>query len=257
MMKSRNRWSNMHNIGSALVTLVLAGFGILSTASAQVPQPEEFGVLLLFNYNIHTTKFQELPDIPNCCPEFTSGDGYGYAVGLVYARDIGTDISVSGRLLFSDASAKLVAVETLPVSINGETMQGTFEHSIDATIRTFGFEPLVHYRLIGKLRIGAGLNISAVTTHTFLQQEYLLSPAHGVFANGTRYRNQADGEIPRIAGGLISGEVTADIHVPLDAKGSVILHPEIGYIHGFTDIVDGLNWKPHALRAGLAVTKRF
>jgi hypothetical protein len=43
-----------------------------------------YGIYGGYNLNTHLTNFQKIPDVPNYCPKFESGNGKGYNLGFLF-----------------------------------------------------------------------------------------------------------------------------------------------------------------------------
>ena len=233
----------------AVVTLLFATL-LCAVCAAQTPdRPDEAGVIFLFDYNMHHASFRGLPGIPSCCPDYTWGDGAGYSIGLEYTRHLSDEFSLSARLFSADASVKFIDDENVFLSLDGQPVQGTFEHSLKATLHTLALEPTANYAVMHNMTVSVGVNLGILTTANFSQQEEAVSPPYAVFDTGTgsRVRKQL----------LFSGVLAWRMRIPVSGDRSLLLCPDISYLYTFSDVVKGLDWKPSALRAGIAVVKRL
>src|SRR5260221_4386155 len=105
-------------------------------AQGTTPPPDTskgtFGLVLDGAWNLHQANFQNLPDVPNCCPQFQSGSGLGGEFGLFYDYDAFGSGHLGVRAGMSFLSGTLKADEPMTIAINGSAVQGTIEHSIGA-----------------------------------------------------------------------------------------------------------------------------
>ncbi|HZV12983.1 MAG TPA: hypothetical protein VFA55_07185, partial [Candidatus Kapabacteria bacterium] len=99
-----------------LLTLLLF---IASVARAQDSLRTRYGVEAGLAINMHTADFRALPDIPSCCPLFSSGTGDGPAVRLLYETPVAQNIFAGVKLGYMDNSVKLSTSEPVDVIVNG------------------------------------------------------------------------------------------------------------------------------------------
>lgn len=243
---------------AAAVTLLF--FMALPSIRAQDTLRPRYGIFGGYAINLHSADFQTLPQVPNCCPQFESGSGGGTLAGLMYGIPFSTWLLLEIRASYLQHNATLVEREPVTVIVNGTARDGAFEHSIDATLSTLGLEPSLRARLAGGLFAGIGLRGAAYLAHHYAQEERIVEPTDaGTFldANGidsrSRVRNQISGDIPEMTSLLLQGTVGLSYELRLNARGTVLLVPEISYAYSFSDVVQGLNWKPNGLRGSLAL----
>ena len=181
--------------------------------SSQVPPPlpskGTVGLVLDGSWNIHEANFQTLPDVPNCCPLFEHGYGFGYEFGLYYDYDAFGAGHLGVRAVVSSLAGTLKADEAMSLSVNGAIVPAIDEHTIDAKFTLAALEPYYAYDL-GGLRLTVGGSIGYMLTPTFNQAETLTQPTdEGVFyPEDTRTRNVITGNIPdaeKLRIGLIAG----------------------------------------------------
>ncbi len=216
-----------------------------------------YGLFAGGNVNMHSAGFAALPGVANCCPEFQSGGGGGFAAGLVYEFPFLDAFELSARAGLSTRGARLTEEEAVLLGIDGQSYNGLVEHSIDAGFTVLAIEPLAVLPLGGGFDALAGFDLGLVLSNNFEQQEQLLQPSNrGVFDNGSRVRNQAAGDIPDAAGLLMGLDVGLRYRVPLDEAGSWTAAPEALFSYGLTPLVSGLDWNVNTLRLGVAVLYR-
>src|SRR5689334_22861843 len=78
-------------------------------ASAQDVISGRFGISFGIADNLQSANFINLPGIPGCCANFTSGDGSGLAVGLLYEYPITKTLLISARFGYIDHSSTLLS----------------------------------------------------------------------------------------------------------------------------------------------------
>ena len=225
----------------------------------QVEQPSEItflrGVGGSVGYGMfdHVAGFKALPDVPSCCPEYSTGKGTGFSLGGLFETPLTSSISLELRGMFTSGSGTFTANETKVIFDGKNSVDGVFEHTITTRLSSVGLQPSIRIPVIGELKVSAGVLMSLLLGSTYTQQERLISPGDVVFENESRTRL-------RLAGGItdvrsmqlgITGGISYDI--PLNIKSSLIASPEISYTYGMMDVLQNDKWKIHSLRLGLAV----
>jgi len=210
--------------------------------------------------NDHSADFRALPGVPNCCPLFENGSGTGPTFGVGYEFPVGPSLLLAFGLGYVDHSALLSAREPVSIVSGGELRGGVFDHTIDATFGSIGFEPTLAFRPIDGLFVRGGLRLGAILSPTYAQKEEIVEPAAtGTFLDslgndsGLRTRNVSSGDIPDAASFLAQGTLGVEYELPIDPARTLLLTPGISYSLGLTDVVKGYSWKPNELRVTLAV----
>ncbi len=208
-----------------------------------------------YNFNRHAADFRSLPGVPSCCPNFESGNGAGFMLGGLYEFRLTDDLSLGMRADYANQGGTISAIErTLVDGANGTILNATIEHLLDARIASIGIQPLLGYRLFGRLSAHAGTRFGYVLAKTYSQKETLLEPAGtGTFENGLRQRNFSEGAIQEassLQAGLVAG---LSYTLPLNEHASLFLVPELFYHYSLTPVVKNLTWSIHALSAGAAI----
>jgi outer membrane protein OmpA-like peptidoglycan-associated protein len=261
----------MNNISARIVTFYT--FLILAytvPVQAQRYQDEwidstlraRFGAFGHYTWNLHTARFKELPSVPNCCGQFTGGSGSGFSAGLLmdipFSRAVGISLRASytqpsGALFFDQRDDSTVIYQ------NGNAVQATFRHNLTATLANAGLEVFLNIKpfanpLQDGLNVMVGGRAGYVLQRTYTQNEVITDPQDVSFPETrTRIRNASTGAMPQA--NQISASVMAGLSydIPLNAKHTLFLTPEVFASYGLTNVVNGLDWKVHQLRAGLAL----
>jgi len=237
-----------------LLTLLAASLSAQSLQEDPRPSPG-FGVFGNAHFNMHTADFRALPGIPSCCPSYSDGDGLGYGFGIFYELPFTKAWSLALRASYATHGALLQARETSVVGVGGVPTQALIQHSIDAGLSSIGLEPLLGYRVFAGLQVHAGGRIGYVLAKQYDQMEELIEP-RGTFENGLRTRNLFAGDIPDASAiyAALTGGISYDL--PMNARGTLYLRPELLYSVGLTAIVENLTWNANAARAGLSIVYR-
>lgn len=240
----------------------LALFACFSSADvfAQDSLRTRYSVFAGIGFNTHTADFRALPGIPNCCPRFESGSGIGPLMGLRYELPVSPSLLAGIGVDFTVHSAKLTEQEPVTLISQGTLLNGTFEHTIDASITSFGVSAALGFRVIDQLFLRGGFRAGFPLTKEYAQEERITEPsAAGTFLDslgndsGERTRNVSSGDIPSFGGVLLHALIGAEYDLPLNAEQTLLLAPGVHFGFGLTNLVSGNDWKAHSLQVSLAL----
>ncbi len=218
---------------------------------------EEFriGAYVDYGLNHHIADFRALPGVPNCCPSFFSGVSDGEGLGILGSFYLSDDFLLALRLGYSNYGARLVRAEDVVLNLEGDKINGRFEHTLEADIAGAGVSILADYDLGAGIFAFVGPHAGYLFKMNYSQQEHITRPADmGVFTDtGTRIRNKNSGEIPSASELFAAVEFGLRMEFPMNRSGSVVLSPRLAYSFGITNLVDGVGWRANHLRAGIAI----
>lgn len=249
----------------AISITVLTLLGWIVTAAMLSAQPTSsnsqprsaYGVFGDLNLNIHQAEFAKLPGIPSCCPRYESGTGTGPSVGLFYELPIGEWTALNLRAGYFVHNATLSTTESTTVIVGNETQDAKFEHRVDASLSSIGFEPLFGVRPAGPLTLHIGGRLGMILTKQFSQQETIVQPEDvGVFENGRRTRNDTTAEIPNAAGTEAAVIAGLSYELPLNRKRTLLLQPELLFSLGITKVATDVDWNTSGIRFGVGLKYR-
>ncbi len=213
------------------------------------------GLNAALNINYHTSDFKALPGVPNCCPEFTSGFGFGYNIGGILEYRITETFAAQLRVNSVSHDVLLSNIESELLSLNGEPISGEFEHRLDISLSSYGIDLLGDYRIAPALSIIGGGRFGIISTHTAGQVEEIIKPENkGVFVDtGERTRNKYSGEIPDASPMIISLLGGIRYEMPLNKSASAVLAPELIFSFGLSPVIKNYSWSAHSIRLGAAI----
>lgn len=250
----------MRFVRAAVLFAALTAFFVPAGLSAQDTLRVRYGLVGGWSFNIHRADFRALPGIPNCCPNFQSGSGGGPYFGALAEFPLAPSLMLGLRASYVSHSAVLSEREAVRVIVGGVGRDGAFEHTVDASIATLGFEPSVQVRLAGSLFATFGARTGLFLEQSYLQEERIVDPGDvGTFldSNGqdsrSRVRNQASGELPGVSRFLAQAVFGVAWELPLNEGRTTLLVPEASYALSISDVVSSRTWKPDGLRLGLAL----
>lgn len=214
------------------------------------------GVLL----NSHSADFPQLEGIPSCCPAYETGQGTGWALGVLYEYSFTPRWWWGVRLNLMSVSGVLRREEPIPLIVDGSPRTGAFEHTLEGNFLTLGIEPRAVFSPFGGLSIAYGFRMSYSLSSTFSQREAIVNPANrGTFLNpdGTdsrrRTRNEYAGDIPNaepIQAWLLGG---IGYSLPMNADKTLFLVPEVQLYLPLTELVTNTNWRVSPVSVGVAL----
>lgn len=233
-----------------------ASIALAQVFVAEDTLPNRYGIMGAAQFNQHAATFTNLPDVPDCCPGYTKGNGIGPSFGALVEFPFSRKYALDLRATFAVGSAALVTDEgTWLNDANNVLTHGTFRHTIDATLTSIGVEPIGVLHLFGALSLEAGVRAAYVLQKNFSQKEEIIEPANtGTFVeNGQRTRNTVTSVIPGASAFDVSLLAGLRYELPLNASRSLVLAPEVMYFYAVTPVASGMAWHANALRTGVTI----
>ncbi|MBU3742614.1 MAG: hypothetical protein FGM24_10075 [Candidatus Kapabacteria bacterium] len=251
--------SSPHMIMAAIIALrrvlVIAALCLLH-GSAWAQLRTEYGLLGSLGYNIHTGSFSRLGSFPSCCPEFTGGTDLGMAMGGYVALPFGGSWRFHARLTYANEGAPQSFDERTYVADlrdSAKVVPAMFRHTLTSSLFTLGVEPLVGLRF-GNLEFIGGMRAALPVTAQFAQREELVEPAdYGEYLGDDRTWVETEADIPDVPAlrlGIVGG-IRYDL--PLNAKSTLVLSPEVLYHHDISGVSNGVTWNAHQWRFGMSL----
>ncbi len=221
-------------------------------------EPYSWGIRTGYFILSQNAEFKELPGVPNCCPEFKEGDGFGIPVELFFDYDLTENIGFGLSFGYNYFSGILDELEIDSINLDEMFFPATVRHNIETTFHNAQFG-LYIFLALKPLRVKTGLNYTYLVATNYNQWEELVTPANrGTFENGRRIRNESEGEIPGTNPGFLSFMAGVTYSFPINELESRFLEPEISYRQGFTSILTGSDWLFSEIRftIGLRIGKK-
>ncbi|HVZ38792.1 MAG TPA: OmpA family protein [Candidatus Kapabacteria bacterium] len=194
-----------------------------------------------------------IPGIPTCSPGFSSGNGSGFAAGVLGQWRSSSAFALQARLGYSTGTTTLRVQENIGNALeNGEVVIATTEHRLKTTLGLIDLEPRLLVRPFSfPVSLNLGVQCGIVSSFTYDQEEAIISPTNVRFTGGL-VRNHYSGKVPDAPSVQFSGLVGLSYELPLSAK--VSLSPEVTYYRSFSQLVQDSNWYAHGLRIGFSMT---
>ncbi len=213
------------------------------------------GVWGHMGFTAHRADFGTLPGIPGCCPAYTQGSGRGPTLGALVSLPIASDLTLLLRASWVDHGGELTASEPFMAAVDGVAVPGRVDHLLTLRASSIALETTVGLHVWRGLRLHAGFSAGVPVRGSFDQREVLVEPVGiGTFENGSRTRNIiSDAGIPDMAGIGLALLVAAEYALPMNARGSLWLVPELVYARALTPMVSGLALHADAVRVGVSL----
>ncbi len=217
------------------------------------------GVYFHPGLSIHFAKIKGLPNIPSCCPEYTTTLGSSYEPGITLNYPINYNWLVNSRVSYGFSNVDFTSIEDgIAVNVDGVTVQGESTHNLMTDFSFLNLDFNAMYTLDGKINFMFGPRLAFIMNAKYEQNEILTKPFdRGVFIpEYSRKRNEFAGEIDNKAIMLFGLNFGASYRLPLTKNGSLFLVPEFFYHLNFNNIVSDSTWAMHNINLGLAVEFR-
>ena len=243
------------------LTILISGTKTYGQDYAEGPYAlrSSYGIFINGGLNIHAPDFDQLPPSPSCCPGYRSGSGLGYSGGLFFAFPVSDDLEINLRASYMNLSGKLTETETDNVHIfnpaTNRGVPGEIEHTIDASLTSVAFNPLISWRMGDQFRLHFGLNGAFLLDKKFDQKEEIVSPDFGVFRDTQqKERFVLNGqEIKNASPFLAAVTAGASMDFPMNSNHTLFLVPEFWFNYGLNNVSSDVDWKIHQLTGGIAL----
>lgn len=212
--------------------------------------------------NLHSSNFNELPGVKNCCSEFSSAFGIGWLANagfeyLLSQKLFGNPMKYRAALSLANLSADYSVEEFIGYNISGNEYQKILvDQKLSPSLTLFSVDNSIIIEPVESLPLSfsIGISLGAFLQKSFEQSENLKSPSNITFENGKRIRNEQSGEI---ANTLFQIGVLAGARYRIWQNEDWILNAELGYRYNLTDAVKDINWNISSINAGLTVNYRI
>ncbi|MCX7737762.1 MAG: OmpA family protein [Candidatus Kapabacteria bacterium] len=214
---------------------------------------DKYGITLGGSYNKHLVDFSHLPEIPSCCPKYSSGDGLGFFVSVFYSYHIADFFNIQSDLGFQTSSSKFLYEEIKPVRVGNEVKDGSFEHSIDLGMNSAYFAPTAYLSLIDNFRFGTGLWLAYTFSEKVIQKEQILKPDGIIYENGKRIRDEYSGSLPDFIPFRLAFTINLDYELPFSIAKNFHLIPRFSYYYDVIPLVKNYDWSTHYLNFSVSI----
>ncbi|MBI3259672.1 MAG: OmpA family protein [Ignavibacteriae bacterium] len=216
-----------------------------------------FGVLAGLSANQYAANFKGLPNVPSCCPSYSSGSGNGLLGGIMAMIPITDQFEIGLRVGYQNISGTLLATETQTVD-KGKMIEGVFEHTITTSIGLLAAEPSIDFTIMNSLSGRVGFLVGIPLGGTFTQKERIVEPTTIVYTeNGQKDRLNYSGKLPDASIIMAALSVGLSYALPMNRNESLHLVPEASYSYGLTNLMTSRDWKVNGLRFAVGLRYSF
>lgn len=200
----------------------------------------------------HSASFSKLPNVPDCCPEYTGGNGGGFIMGIDIGLPIAPQMDLTLRLGYQSFGGSMTTDEPITVRIDNDARQTALRHTLETTVSTIVLEPGVEYRinnfgLLGGLRLGIG------SSGTYSTEEAFADPTlPWTYRGGASTYLPSNGALTNVAGVQIGLMLGARYHLRVASVIDIV--PEVSYAPALSNNVQDIDWSSSAIRFGLGIT---
>ena len=216
-----------------------------------------YGAFIDYSLVFPSSNFSKLPGVPSCCPVFSGGDGQGFMGGFFYDYPFKDILNINIRLGTSFNSYQFNSIETENIIVDGKSTDAKIEHKLDVSTTAIMLYPLAKYMLASNIYIHGGLGFDLIIRNHYDQLEEIIEPENrGTFLNGSRRRNDTDGNIEEISSINAALTLGFSYELPLSYRRDYLLAPEIFYSYGLSSPVKNIDWKNHNINLGFSLVYR-
>lgn len=239
---------------SKFLIIVVFSFCVVNIYAQEI----KYGLFGEYGIDQTTADFKKLKDIPNCCPQFSIGNGNGITFGALIEIPIEKQYGFLIRASYTSFSGNMSSIETTPIIVNGSLKTGEFNHLLDGNFSKVGIDPLFYYSILPNLNLNLGLRLAFKISSKFNQKETIEGP-YGSFydINGKdtgRVRNEyLDKDIPNAGSLSIYSLIGLSYDLPMNKNKSLFLSPSVFYYYNVNSQVSDVNWSINSIRPGLAI----
>lgn len=215
-----------------------------------------FGVFGQFGAALPTLRYYGTEGIPNCCPQFTGGEGNVFSIGALAEIPLSNSFLFIARGGFLRTDISTSTDESTKGLVNNAEGIITFNHSFIGKFSGINVSGLFGWRITNSLTVSTGIGGTILSSPTFEQREIVKPGTRGTFLDGTRIRNSYSGHLNDAQTMVWDWNVVAGYDLPLDSERSFFITPEIIYTQGLTDMVKTTGdtyWKNSYLRGGISL----
>ncbi len=244
-------------LGTISLIIILVGAHRVQAQNSNLGEEIKFlgnvGIAGAYGLQNHSVNFKGLPDVPSCCPTYSTGNGNGLSLGGLYEFPVSTYLSFEIRGLLSTLGGTLKASETKLVFDGSSSVNGVFEHTIRSKFTSIDLLPSIRFSVMKGLKINVGIGAGWITGATYTQEERLITPSDLLFENDSRSRLNYSGTISKVNNFQLRAVGGLSYDLPLNANETMIAAPEISYSLGFMDVLQTATWKANSLRVGISL----
>jgi len=198
-----------------------------------------FGISSSFNLINDNILFSQLPNVSNCCQEFSSGSGFGLNLALYLQKNLFLNNFLNLKIGYLSLYSHLSSNQTEFINYNNQLYSAMIEHKINTAFNLIYLEPTYKIIPVDNLGIFFGGRVGYIINTKYDQAEYLIKPENtGTFENGRRVRNEHSGSIPDTKSYLLFVTFGLEYEISLDEFSFYNLAPFFSFNYGLNSLFD-------------------
>lgn len=219
---------------------------------------DAFGLSLNYLYTKHLADFRQLPDAPNCCPQFSNANGSGFEISLLYHYALSKSIAFSPIIGFIMTDGRFKSSENKIIIIDSQPYNAEIEHSLSTELSFLFIEQRFIYNLAENFNFFTSISLDYLFEATFEQKETLIKPENrGTFENGKRTRNQISGNISNISKFNFFLKAGLNYELPLNSSKSLSLVSNATISAGLNNLLKESKWSLVHISLGFSLLYNF
>lgn len=217
----------------------------------------EAGVNIIAGPNLEYTKLESVNNQDYFYNEEDSQMGFHYGLGAYYNYYLERDYYIGLKAAYRHQNTTFLEYEPEVINIEGQAVDGEFEHYFDYTLESLNLMLAGGYRLNQRFALELGLLYSMpLSDYQIHSKETIVKPVDaGVFKEeGTRIRNDKQYSSPSVSS-KIGASIGFNGLFPMNKSETVFLKPSISYSYMFTDNLENLSsWKTDFIDLSVGVS---
>ncbi len=200
----------------------------------------------------HSASFAKLPNVPDCCPEYTGGSGGGLIMGIDVGLPLAQQIDLTLRLGYQSFGGTMTTDEPITVRVENDARQTALRHTLETTVSTIIIEPGIEYR-INNIGLMGGLRLGLASSGTYSTQEAFADPSiPWTYRGGASTYLPSSGSLTNVAGLQLGLMLGARYHLKIASTLQIV--PEVSYAPALSNNVQDIDWSTSAIRFGLGIS---
>jgi hypothetical protein len=217
----------------------------------------ETGVNIIAGPNLEYTKLQSVDSQTYFYGEEEFETGFHYGLGGYYNYYFDRDYYLGLKASYIHLNTTFREYEPEVINIDGQAVDGEFEHYFDYNIETINLTLGGGYRLSQRFAVEVGiLYTSPISDYLIHSKETIVKPVDaGVFKEeGTRIRNEQRFSIPS-SSSKFGASLGLNGLFPMNKSETIFLKPSLSYSYIFSDNLDNLtSWKTDFVDLSIGVS---
>lgn len=217
----------------------------------------ETGVNIIAGPNLEYTKLQSVDSQTYFYGEEEFQTGFHYGFGGYYNYYFDRDYYLGLKASYIHLNTTFREFEPEVINIDGQAVDGEFEHYFDYNIETINLTLGGGYRLSQRFAVEVGiLYTSPISDYQIHSKETIVKPVDaGVFKEeGTRIRNEQRFSIPS-SSSKFGASLGLNGLFPMNKSETIFLKPSLSYSYIYSENLDNLtSWKTDFIDLSVGVS---